>query len=400
MKNKYLLLVLSLIIKFNVIIGQTSEWKSNVPGVVVAHSPKSTNVFLGSPSIVILPNGNYLASHDTFKNDGKLKIALTKIYLSKDKGRSWTQLSELNNQYWSSLFSYNNKVYLIGTSNSPGAVVIRESLDNGYSWSNPIDNKSGLLLPEPVYHCAPVPVVFHDGRIWRAMEDCNGPYKVWGKEFRSFMMSAPIDSDWMDSSNWTFSNTLPYNENYLNGKFGGWLEGNAVVDKNGNIVNILRVDYRDPVEKAAIINISKDGKTASFDEETGFIQFPGGCKKFSIRYDKKTDLYWTISNYIPDDQRGHNVERTRNTQALSCSKDLKTWKVCKVILHHPDVHHHGFQYIDWQFDGKDIIFLSRTAYDDGVGGADNQHNANLVTFHRVKNFRKSIKDKDAFIFGN
>ena len=166
---------------------------------------------------------------------------------------------------------------------SPGAVVIRESLDNGYSWSNPIDNKSGLLLPEPVYHCAPVPVVFHDGRIWRAMEDCNGPYKVWGKEFRSFMMSAPIDSDWMDSSNWTFSNTLPYNENYLNGKFGGWLEGNAVVDKNGNIVNILRVDYRDPVEKAAIINISKDGKTASFDEETGFIQFPGGCKKFSDR---------------------------------------------------------------------------------------------------------------------
>ena len=44
----------------------------------------------------------------------------------------------------------------------------------------------------------------------------------------------------------------------------------------------------------------------------------------------------------------------------------------------------AFQYIDWQFDGEDIIYISRTAYD----GAANFHDANRVTFHRVEGFKK------------
>jgi hypothetical protein len=78
----------------------------------------------------------------------------------------------------------------------------------------------------------------------------------------------------------------------------------------------------------------------------------------------------------------------RNTLILKSSPDLKHWTTRKELLHHPDVLKHGFQYVDWQFDGKDIVFLCRTAFDDGVGGADNYHNANYLTFHRVKNFRK------------
>jgi hypothetical protein len=81
----------------------------------------------------------------------------------------------------------------------------------------------------------------------------------------------------------------------------------------------------------------------------------------------------------------------RNTLVLKGSSDLKNWSICKVLLQHPDVKKHGFQYVDWQFDGKDIIFLSRTAFDDGVGGAGNFHNANFLTFHRIKNFRKLTK---------
>ncbi len=49
---------------------------------------------------------------------------------------------------------------------------------------------------------------------------------------------------------------------------------------------------------------------------------------------------------------------------------------------------HGFQYLDWQFEGNDIIALSRTAYDDAEGEAHNQHDANFITFHRIENFRK------------
>ena len=44
----------------------------------------------------------------------------------------------------------------------------------------------------------------------------------------------------------------------------------------------------------------------------------------------------------------------------------------------------GFQYVDFLFDGDDIIFLCRTA----DCGAANFHDANFSTFHRIRNFRK------------
>ena len=49
--------------------------------------------------------------------------------------------------------------------------------------------------------------------------------------------------------------------------------------------------------------------------------------------------------------------------------------------------YHGFQYPDWQFDGDDIVVASRTAYDEGNGGAHNFHGADYLTFHRVVDFR-------------
>jgi hypothetical protein len=49
---------------------------------------------------------------------------------------------------------------------------------------------------------------------------------------------------------------------------------------------------------------------------------------------------------------------------------------------------HGFQYVDWLIDGDDIIAACRAAYDDGMGGAHNYHDANYLTFHRIANFRR------------
>jgi hypothetical protein len=103
-------------------------------------------------------------------------------------------------------------------------------------------------------------------------------------------------------------------------------------------------------------------------------------------------LYWTLSNYIPDEIKAANVGRNpasiRNTLALFSSGDLKHWDLRKVLLQHPDIIKHGFQYVDWLFEGKDILFLSRTAFDDEEGGAHNNHDANFLTFHRIRGFRK------------
>lgn len=366
---------------------------SLVPGTVVAYSPASSGQYIGSPSMAVLPNGNYVASHDFFgPKSTEHTSAVSRIYRSTDRGRTWRQISEIDGQFWSKLLVHQGTLFLFGTNRHHGNTIIRKSMDGGSTWTNPTDAENGLLKAGE-YHCAPVPFLEHDGRLWRAMEDAAGPPKGWGKRYSAFMMSIPLDADPMMASNWTSSNIMRFDSIYLDGHFGGWLEGNAVLGPEGTVWDVLRVDDRSTLEeKAAFIKISTDGKTATFDRTADFRPFPGGSKKFTIRYDPKSKKYWTLSNYIPDDVKGANTGKNpaslRNTLALFSSPDLKTWDFHKILLEHPDVTKHGFQYVDWLFSGKNILFLARTAYDDGVGGAHNNHDANFLTFHSIKNFRK------------
>lgn len=360
------------------------------PGVIVAHSPKSTEIYLGSPSICILDNGNYVASCNLNSTNPPYSTnPETWIYRSSDKGKTWEKISQLVNQYYSQLFVHRGALYILGTSKHAGAIIIRKSLDNGSTWTNPVDANTGILAAATGgYHTAPTPVILHNGRLWRAMEDVKGVADgIWGHSFRAFMMSVPEDVDLLKASNWTFSNKLGYDATYLNGDFGGWLEGNAVAGPNG-IVNVLRTNYqKDGNEMASIINISADGTTASFNPQTGFVNFPGGCKKFAIRYDFQTNLYWSLSSLVPDSYKANNIERTRNTLALLYSSDLLNWNVKGIVLHHPDWNYHAFNYVDFQFEGNDIVFVARTAYDDSTGGANSQHNANFLTFHRITDYQ-------------
>jgi hypothetical protein len=366
---------------------------AQVPGLVVAYSPASSGLYIGSPSLCILPNGDYLASHDLFgPKSNEFERPVSRIYRSVDKGKTWVQVSEINGQFWSKLFVHRNGLFFLGTSKHHGNTIIRKSDNQGVTWTDPTDGENGLLLAGE-YHCAPVPLIQHNGRLWRAMEDAMGPIKKWGKRYGAFMMSIPLEADLMKAANWTQSNVLPYDSTLLGGNFGAWIEGNAVVTPEGQLVDILRVDNKSSLEeKAAFVHISPDGKSATFDPATGFVPFPGGSKKFTIRYDPKSKLYWTLSNYIPQEVKaanaGKNPASLRNTQALFSSKDLRKWDLRRIVLQHPESIKHGFQYVDWLFEGKNIVFLSRTAFDDGVGGAHNNHDANYLTFHRIRKFRK------------
>jgi hypothetical protein len=355
------------------------------PGVVVAHSPASSRQYIGSPGLAVLPSGEYLAAHDWFGPGSTADR--TRVFASADRGQTWSPRAEITGQWWSSLFVHRGAVYLLGTSRENGFCVIRRSADGGHTWTEPRDAASGLLWRDGRYHCAPVPVVVHEGRLWRAMEDAMGP-GGWGEHFHSFMMSVSADADLLNAANWTFSNRILGNPRWLDGQFRGWLEGNAVVTPQGRIVTVLRVDSPLDDERAAIVEISADGRRASFDPATGFISFPGGAKKFSIRADPRGGGYWALTNDVPPARRRGLPSKTRNTLALTHSRDLYDWQVRAVLLEHPDPERHGFQYVDWLYDGDDLIALVRTAFDDGQGGAHNQHDANYLTFHRFAKFRE------------
>jgi hypothetical protein len=154
------------------------------------------------------------------------------------------------------------------------------------------------------------------------------------------------------------------------------------------VVDILRVQTPDYPERAAIVNISADGKTASFDPAPGFIELPGGGKKFVIRYDAQSKAYWALATPVLEAFKTNGVPGSvRNTLALLRSENLRQWETRCILLHHPDTRKHGFQYPDWHVEGDDMVAVVRTAYDDEAGGAHNNHDANFLTFHRFKGFR-------------
>jgi hypothetical protein len=212
----------------------------------------------------------------------------------------------------------------------------------------------------------------------------------------AMMMSAPAGSELLESSSWTISNPVKIKTRWYHGKMRKWIEGNAVVDPAGKMVNIIRVSISGEHSTAAMLEVSDDGRTLNFDPMEGFINMPGGTgKKFTIRFDSVSNKYWSVANWIqPRDLKllkHKEAGALRNSVALISSTDLKEWTIERVLLYHPDPVYHAFQYPDWTFDGKDIIAVCRTAYEDGLGGAKNRHDANFMTFHRVPDFRNSLK---------
>lgn len=361
---------------------------ATVPGVVVAHRAPPTGIYIGSPSLVLLPDEDYVASHDEFgPRSTEHTRAITHVYGSSDRGESWCPLSTIEGAFWSSLFAHRGALYLLGPDKHHGNVLIRRSVDGGRTWTAPNDATTGLLRADGQYHCAPMPVLEHGGRLWRAMERRDPP-EAWGTHYRAGVMSLPVDADPLEAANWTWAEFLPSDRSWNGGDMGGWLEGNVVATPEGQVVNLLRVHVRQPDEQLAWVEVSSDGRKLTFNPAAGFLPFSGGAKKFVIRRDPQTSRYVGLASVVLQRHRRESPSSLRNTLALVDSADLRGWETRCVLLYHPDTARHGFQYPDFQFDGADLVALVRTAYDDGEGGAHNAHDANFLTFHRWRDFRR------------
>jgi hypothetical protein len=368
------------------------------PGVVVAASPDPHEIFVSSPSIATLPDGDYVVSYDT---RGRAVVKT-----SGDRGATWKQLTELPGQKWSTLFVHREGLYLIGVSSAAGGMVIRRSTDGGRRWTEPRDGKSGLLASGH-FHCGPTPVIVHNGRVWRAFEEFSPTRPT--RHFSAFVMSVPEDADLLAAANWTRSNQIAFRREWLNTRNEEWLEGNVVVTPAGGLVDILRVESHPATgasavlpgaaatipryEVAAMMDVSQDGRRVSFDPVHGFIHFIGSESKFTIRYDPLSQRYWTLGNKITNPDAGtdwtHSPHHQRNVLALTSSTDLREWTERYRVLSYAagsvvvkKGSRVGFQYVDWQFDGDDLIAVCRMSWN----GA-NYHDSNFITFHRIKNFR-------------
>ena len=340
--------------------------------------------YLCSPSLLVHPEGYYLASMDLFAPGQPQNLTL--IFRSDDKGKTWYHYSELMPCYWGELFYHNGDVYMMASSTEYGDLLIGKSSDGGKTWGTPTVLLRGSSDPTGAgTQKAPLTTVIHNGRIYLT---CDwGAWSFLPYRHSPMIISCKVDDDLLVSENWSISEPCPISEEWegvAKGVNGGVLEGCIVETPDGKLAEIMRYELMETSEpKYGLImryKVNEDDPDApvSFDR---VIKFPGNRSKFIIKRDEVSGNYYTLASIIYDE----NELRARNYLALLQSSDLDNWTVVADLIdyRHDDPSKVGFQYVDFAFDGDDLIYLSRTS----INGANDYHNANYSTFHRLCNFR-------------
>jgi len=356
-------------------LGDSVGAPGDPPGIVVAHRPAASGQYLGSPSLLAASDGTLYVSHDVF-GPRRPEPRQTHVYASQDGGRSWVARAVVEGQFWSSLFEHQSALYLLGTETGLGAVVIRRSRDGGATWTDPASEETGRLLREGRHHTAPMPLVLHEGRLWASFEELLPPF-AWPRSLSPYLLSVDADADLLDATAWQRSVAISFPDE---GPGEGWLETQPVITPGGGVRLLSRVDVRGEHERMAVLGW--DGERL---QVLGFPRFAGGSKKFTVRWDPSTRRYWTLVNEV-EEEPVRLPAAVRNRLTLVSSRDLESWSSHAVLLSHEDVDHTGFQYADLALVGEDLVFVSRTAYPEVSGPANDYHNSNYITFHRLARY--------------
>ncbi|HBP20088.1 MAG TPA: hypothetical protein DEA08_20150 [Planctomycetes bacterium] len=376
---------------------------SQVPGTVVSYEPSPNPLrhlfdqvfkrgsFISSPTLAVLPNGHYVAGHDLFRNGGKESPegrGTTKVFRSTDRGRTWQQVAKLSQASWSTLFWHRGALYLFGKTKAGSDIVIRRSRDEGRTWTTPRDASRGQLGPSG--GTTPNTPVIHGGRLWIATG-----VRVW---------SAPVGADLLQASSWTRSGRPPTDKSYLNGRFTFWSEGQVVAAPAQGVFVLPKIWDR---PFTALLGFGRPNRRPSFDPAQDFVRLPGAEKKFGVRYDPVSNRFWALTNpVLKRHERDANVPWSvwrfwrkavtpglvRNAAAIYSSRDLRSWRFEQVFLYSRDVKHTGFQYLNFSIEGNDLLVVSRTAFKVGRHEPPRAHDSNLLTFHRVRDFRSRPAD--------
>ncbi len=365
-----------------------------VPGTVVhyIHPDDKKYAFSGqhpcSPCILKHSNGYLLASMDVF--DGGEPQNLTLIFRSDDNGKSWYHYTELFPCFWGTLFEHRGNVYMLATSTEYGDLLIGRSIDGGKNWERPtVLSRGSCHRVVPGWHKSSMPVIEYKGRVWCGVD--YGTHKSGGH--LTCLLSANAERDLTDASNWKISEPLRFSdawEGAVKGDNRGFIEGSAIVLPNGEIGNMLRYMHDLGEQQwgvAGILQGSCEQPEKSL-QPYRFVPFPGNLSKFDVKQDEKSGMYFTIMSRIKE---GYWF-KMRNLLSFAYSSDLEHWYILQDLLDYSDEDPQkiGFQYVSFCFDGDDIIYLSRTAFN----GAQNYHDNNFVTFHRIPDFRSMLPKQE------
>ncbi len=335
--------------------------------------------YLCSPSLVKHPDGFLLASMDVYADEHPQNLTL--IFRSDDNGETWHYVNELMPCFWGKMFIHKGELYMLSCSTEYGDLLIGKSTDGGKTFSAPavlLRGSNGKNGNDGV-HKNPQNIMIHNGRIYETLEWGTWENKEYGHA--AMVMSCDVNDDLLVPENWTF--TEPVKFDYFVPELRDLkkpvmtIEGTLTLSPEGELLNIMRFGKCNHV-LAYKINTENHGAPLEFNK---LIHFEANFSKFMIKYDAVSKRYYSVATRIYDSSHPD----TRNLLSLMSSADLENWEVvCDLIdYRHCNAEKYGFQYVDFEFDGDDIIYLCRTA----INNPHNYHDSNYSTFHRIKCFR-------------
>ncbi|MFA7369545.1 MAG: hypothetical protein WC334_07880, partial [Kiritimatiellales bacterium] len=393
--TRYLFLSVALLSAGLPAVSQAAADLNLVPGVVLYYSPSPAINYFGKytsdPEIAVLSNGWYIASHTTFNQyiSSYGDPGVVHIYRSTDKGTNWSSIATLSGLSAGGSFFYNNgALFLMGGSN------IIQSTDNGTIWTTPADTNSGVFAAHSSTWTPNNPILYSN-RIWSAAT--------------TQAQSAPADSNLLAEASWKWSSGIANNTNWFDGQFTQMTEAQIVASPELGVVVMPKVralPYTALIKAYSATNIPNSIGTTTFDPVNNFAALPGGEKKFGAAYDPVSKKFYVLSNpvlpaHANDPNWGGTPEMIRNTAAVLTSRDLFNWKVEKIFLYTANIDYEAFQYFNFDYDGPDMVIASRTAFDVGdTYKPPRGHDCNLITFHRINDFRNIAPDHYLTISGN
>ena len=375
---------------------------------VLTTSPNPDSIYLYTPAIAEGFGGRFVVAVDyggpgTYSLDGPKSDFgdykagnQIRVLLSDDKGKTWRETPARIPMMHEILFKAGGSLYMIGHS---GRLLITRSDDNGETWSEP-----AVLCPEPRWHQSCTAVDVYDGKVTLVYEKWVAEKHKW-PGVGPVLMQAREDADLTDPSNWKFSELYNPGDDMEAARPSGipvnapgapgMLETNVIrvhnpanpfYDATGKSVALLaRASTGFPDIGVMLKGYEREdgslaiGRFRKNEGEVYFVHIPGGDLKFHILYDPESRLYWLLHSQI-DGRMNY-----RRRLALSYSPDLLRWTFAGLVAVGP-TDHSARHYATMIQDGDDLFIVSRS----GDERARTAHDGNIVTFHRIKDFRKLI----------
>lgn len=401
---------------------------------MVYESPDPARLYCYTPGIARLAGGRLVATMDCGGPGLKRGEPAGKVFTSDDGGSSWTQRTGFPFGH-ARPFVAGKSLYVLGQA---GDLMVIRSDDGGSTWSAPTK-----LSEKKSWHQSACNVHYANGCVYLVMERrMTGDIKTWGVgEMAPVLMRGKLGADLTKRENWTFAselsfrNTIPNIEKdpaidffgvpffpsaYPKGSLPaphrnsapiGWLETNVVqfkdpdhiwFDPKGRTFHLWARAHTGGTGYAAVAKVVErdDGsmtttlETVPSGKKVLFMPCPGGQMRFHVLQDEVTKLFWLLSSQATDamtradrldTDRFNLPNNERHRLQLHFSRNMVDWCFAGLVAMGGS-QKESRHYASMAFDGDDLVVLSRS----GDARAKSAHDGNLITFHRVKNFRSLV----------